>query len=338
MVKVIRKHLHLSIIGLIVAAALYGESLRPVLLPLNTNSQIIFSGLVTALGYDIGLLVDSIIKKIDISKKFQLNTKIKYFLIILIGIVAFFITQSYLNSQQLQRNSLKIETDTPNWIVIVLGSFFVAFLIHQIAILIRTFAKFCAAHIRLPFNIHIIQSLVWMAIASLGALITFILVIVVQVSLDISARPSLRETQKPVSTLRSGGPLSLISWEGIGQTGREFVSRDVELYGVYFQDNTEIETMEPIRIYAGIDNETDLTKRVDLIMREFERTRAFERSVVIMFTPSGSGWVNPVAIDAVEFITKSNSASVSLQYSNNQAIVQYIRDRELPGKASQTHL
>jgi uncharacterized membrane protein len=132
---------------------------------------------------------------------------------------------------------------------------------------------------------------------------------------------------QPNSLLRSGGPDSFVSWEGLGQKGQEFVASEAEeKYGV--------SAAEPVRVYAGLHNEEDLEERVRVIMREFERTRAFERTHIVLFTPSGTGWVNPVAVQAAERFTKGDIASVSIQYADNAAVVQYLIDRNIPGKAS----
>ncbi|MBI2577574.1 MAG: alpha/beta-hydrolase family protein [Candidatus Wildermuthbacteria bacterium] len=116
----------------------------------------------------------------------------------------------------------------------------------------------------------------------------------------------------------------MVFWEGLGQKGKEFVVRSYDA-GL---------SQKPIRLYAGIDNEASLEKRVDLILQEFERTKAFERKAVMIFTPSGTGWVNPVAVEAAEEALDGDIASVAMQYSNNAAVLQYLIDKDIPGEAS----
>lgn len=323
---------HLSITGFFVACFLFLESLRPVLLPLNIKSQIIFSSIVIAIGYDLGLLLEFAIFKLGFSKIFIKNRK-KYILIILIGILTVFQTQTYLTSQQKHFASFGITRIPPNLYEMILGSFILALIILQIGKIIRIFGKFCAKHIRKPKIRVIAYSLVLILTTGLGYLALTFSIFALQVSLDISSRTKAIERQPINSEFRSSGLNSIISWEGLGQKGKEFVSTEEALSDIGIS-NLPKKEMEPIRIYAGIGNEPNLEKRVEIIMKEFERTKAFKRSVITMFTPSGSGWVNPVAVDSVEYITKGNSASVSLQYSNNQAIVQYIKDPKIPGKAS----
>ena len=50
-------------------------------------------------------------------------------------------------------------------------------------------------------------------------------------------------------------------------------------------------------------------------MRELQRSGAFERSVLVLVTPTGTGWIDPAAMNAVEYLHHGDIASVALQYS-----------------------
>lgn len=323
----------LSLTGFFVACVLFIESLRPVLLPLNIKSQIIFSSIVIAIGYDLGLLLEFAIFKLGFFK-IRIKNRKKYLLYSLISIVTIFQTQTFLASQQKYFSTFGILKVTPSWILVILGSILFALIILFFGNLIRIFGKYCAKHVQKSKSRILIYCTVFILTTGLGYLLLIFSIVALQISVDISSRSKPIEQKPTKSVLRSSGQNSLITWEGLGQKGKEFISTENALNDIGFSNNLPIKEMEPIRIYAGIGNEVNLEKRIDLIMKEFERTKAFERSVVVMFTPSGSGWVNPVAVDSVEYITNGNSASVSLQYSDNQPIVQYIKDPKMPGRAS----
>jgi uncharacterized membrane protein len=55
--------------------------------------------------------------------------------------------------------------------------------------------------------------------------------------------------------------------------------------------------------------------RAKLALEELKRVGGFERSVLIVVTPTGTGWVDPAAIDSVEHLHHGAVASVALQYS-----------------------
>src|SRR5690606_14464545 len=45
------------------------------------------------------------------------------------------------------------------------------------------------------------------------------------------------------------------------------------------------------------------------------RVKAFERKVLVVITPTGTGWVDPAAMDATEYLYHGDIASVAMQYS-----------------------
>jgi uncharacterized membrane protein len=52
-----------------------------------------------------------------------------------------------------------------------------------------------------------------------------------------------------------------------------------------------------------------------LALEELKRIGGFERPVLIVVTPTGTGWVDPAAMDSVEYLHDGAVASVALQYS-----------------------
>lgn len=313
---------HISITGMVIACILYRESLRPVLLPLNTYPQIFFSGIVIALGYDFGLMLNWIAKKLGF-KKINLNLNIKYLFLLLASFFLILATIISMRHQQDFRTFLNISKPAPNWFLVPVGSVIIALLLLQTGHIIRSFAGYIARIIGKPFPV--VHTIVWILIVSVGYLSLVSSFFFLQTSLDVSTRPDISNLEPPASQLFSGSSESQIAWEGLGQKGQEFISIK--------SDFTE-KVKDPIRIYAGINNETNLEKRVQSIMNDFERTKAFDRSTIVLFTPSGSGWVNPVAVETVEKLTKGDSVSISLQYSNKQAVIQYIMDPQAAGRSS----
>ena len=118
---------------------------------------------------------------------------------------------------------------------------------------------------------------------------------------------------RPVSPLRSGSPDSLVDWNTLGRHGRSFVGQ-----GPSTQDIAEFtgkEAMEPIRIFVSPAQAENLRDRAALAVKELERTGAFDREYLIVSTPTGSGWVEPAAAAAVEYLHDGNTAQVAMQYS-----------------------
>ena len=50
-------------------------------------------------------------------------------------------------------------------------------------------------------------------------------------------------------------------------------------------------------------------------MRELDRTEAFNRGVLLVVSPTGTGYVNYQAVEALEYLTRGDCVTVTLQYS-----------------------
>ncbi len=56
-------------------------------------------------------------------------------------------------------------------------------------------------------------------------------------------------------------------------------------------------------------------ERADLALEELKRVGAFERSLLIVATPTGTGWLDPGAVDTIEYLHRGDTAIVATQYS-----------------------
>jgi len=117
----------------------------------------------------------------------------------------------------------------------------------------------------------------------------------------------------PANPLKTGSTGSLIPWQDLGFRGREFVTSGPtaeKISGFLHQP-----ALEPIRVYVGLNAAETAKDRAALALAELKRTGAFERSTLIVVVPTGTGWVDPAAMDTVEYLHHGDVASVALQYS-----------------------
>jgi len=117
----------------------------------------------------------------------------------------------------------------------------------------------------------------------------------------------------PTEAIKTGSEDSLVSWDGLGRQGRHFVAfgpRATDIGAFWRQD-----AMEPIRAYVGLNNADTVEARAALALKELQRQNAFDRSILVIIAPTGTGWVDPAAMDTLEFLHRGNVASVALQYS-----------------------
>lgn len=121
------------------------------------------------------------------------------------------------------------------------------------------------------------------------------------------------EIAAPSNPLRTGSSASLIDWHGLGRQGRHFIASG--------PGRAEIETfwstaaMEPIRVYAGLNSAETIKERAKLALDELIRQGGFERSTLVIVTPTGTGWIDPAAMDTLDYLNRGDVASVALQYS-----------------------
>ncbi|GAA4664418.1 alpha/beta-hydrolase family protein [Gordonia humi] len=134
------------------------------------------------------------------------------------------------------------------------------------------------------------------------------------------------DSEPPTSTLRSGGPDSLVSWESLGREGRVFVSKGPTV--AQLSEFNGAPAVEPIRAYAGLDSADNVHDAAELAVRELERTGAFERKLIAVGGTTGSGWVNKAMVDSLEYMYNGDVATVSIQYSYLPSWLSFIVDKE----------
>lgn len=111
----------------------------------------------------------------------------------------------------------------------------------------------------------------------------------------------------------SGSADSQIRWSDIGKNGKIFVSEGPT--AVDISELTGRPTQEPIRVYAGYNTGESLEERAQIALDELIRVGGFDREVLIVATPTGTGWLDPSAVDPLEYLHDGDIATVSMQYS-----------------------
>lgn len=139
------------------------------------------------------------------------------------------------------------------------------------------------------------------------------------------------EIPQPSSPLRSGGPESLESWDSLGAPGRKIVAGGAD--AALIEATIGAPALEPIRVYAGKSTSRSLEATVQAVLAELERTGAFEREVLVLFTGTGTGWLQEWSLSAIEFLTGGNCATASLQYSVYTSAMSFLVDRRSPQEA-----
>ncbi|MFI8103239.1 alpha/beta hydrolase [Streptomyces sp. NPDC086023] len=142
---------------------------------------------------------------------------------------------------------------------------------------------------------------------------------------------SLRDTEtpegvhQPTSTLRSGGPGSLIPWDTLGRQGRAFTGSGPTAADIgAFTHRT---AREPVRAYAGLDTAGSAEDRAERAVADLQRAGGFDRANLLVMTTTGSGWVDPAAVDTFEYLGSGDAATVAMQYSYLPSWLSYLVDQ-----------
>src|SRR5215470_16319401 len=123
-------------------------------------------------------------------------------------------------------------------------------------------------------------------------------------------------TTPPDMETVSGCPASAVAWPSLGREGVRFVNLALTRQEIADVTGSPIEAVKaPVRAFAGLASGPAVDGRVDLVMEDLARLGAFERSVLCVASPTGSGYINYVAIETLEYLTRGDCATVALQYS-----------------------
>lgn len=168
-------------------------------------------------------------------------------------------------------------------------------------------------------------------VLALAGLVVGVLRVVDGIYAERNGRPAASVTE-PASTYRSAGTGSAIAWSTLGRHGGNFVGGGPDAAEIAAL--TGLPAQQPIRVYAGLASAPTIAERARLVVAELERTGAFQRSVLVVATATGSGWLEPQTMDAIEFLHAGDTAVASMQYAYTPSWVSFVFDPDAPVEAS----
>ena len=121
----------------------------------------------------------------------------------------------------------------------------------------------------------------------------------------------------PTGTDIAGGQGSLINWGAMGQPGRDYVTTGPSAAAI--TAFTGREAKQPVRVYVGLAQAETPEARAQVALAELKRLGGFDRKVLIVAMPTGTGWMDPGAVDTVEYMQGGDIATVAVQYSYLQS-------------------
>jgi uncharacterized membrane protein len=125
------------------------------------------------------------------------------------------------------------------------------------------------------------------------------------------------ESSPPADPRMAGSVASLIDWGAMGRPGRDFIrgGPDQTMISAF----TGRPAKKPIRVYVGRAQADTPEERAEIALAELKRLGAFERKILVVASPTGTGWLDPGAHGTVEYMHDGDVATVAVQYSYLQS-------------------
>ena len=103
----------------------------------------------------------------------------------------------------------------------------------------------------------------------------------------------------------------------MGQPGRDYVTTGPSAAAI--AAFTGREAIQPIRVYVGRAQAETAEERAAVALEELKRLGGFSRKVLVVAMPTGTGWLDPGAVDTVEYMHGGDIATIAVQYSYLQS-------------------
>lgn len=307
--------------GLWLGTLFFAGSLTPSLVPRDALLQGALSGISFALGYGVGVSFRAAWRFLGLPDLARGNIGGALKLLaaaVCVGIAALFLWRAsdWQNSVRLPMGMAPVEGVRPIFVgTVALAVALVLLLLGRLFKLIaqrtaRLSGRVAPRRVSVLIGIGVAAATFW-AIGSNVVLEAGIRALDASYSsLDVLVDDHLQPPDEP---FRTGSAASFIRWSQLGRQGRAAVSAG--------PSRAEIEAftgevaLDPLRIYIGLNSAETIRDRVELAFREMLRVGAFDRSVLVVTTPTGTGWLDPASQMPLEYLHRGNVATVAIQYS-----------------------
>ena len=335
----------LSFLGVIAALAMYAVSVSPSLMARSWAWHAVASGILVACGYVDGVVVQNVAQLVIRLTGLTISASEPVELGFRIGIGALFalwwiyaVIQSYRRARKAAALVNMPGETFGEYLLGTAGAVVVSWMLLRI--------------------VGALNRLCWMLIASLDAhmprpaAIVVSMVILFAIMFFLTSKVILRGgigffrrkaeqlnmrtargIYQPFVPERSASPASSVTWESVGGQGRVFLGR-----GPSRLDIAQVcggVAMEPIRVYSGMPTGgSGIEQAAATVVAELHRTGAFDRAVILIAASTGSGWVDEWQVQPLEFLTRGNCATASLQYSYVPSALNWLTGLEPAQEAS----
>ena len=315
------------------AALFFAFSLLPSLLPRTAIMQGVVSGITVALGYGVGTSLRWLATFLGLpALRGQAHRVLVGGWSVVLTVALAWSVWRQVGWQNEVRALFGMEPGTPTvWLVIVPVTLLVAAILLVLARTVRKLFRSINRRLqqRLPRRVAAllggVTSVVLLSILWNGVLVDgfFALANRTFAPIDTATDEGVVPT---VSAARSGGPGSRVDWETLGRKGRTFVATGPSVEELEAFHGRQ--AREPIRVYVGLRSADTPDLRAQLVLEELQRTGAFDRQVLVVATTTGTGYLEPNAMDSLEYVHNGDTAIAGVQYSYLPSWISLLADQD----------
>ncbi|WP_233808009.1 alpha/beta-hydrolase family protein [Paraburkholderia sp. HP33-1] len=311
--------------GSLLALLFWWQSLTPTLIPRSWGTQTVIGAICLAIGYGLGTLADRGVHRLiarwrrspgsEIRRRSWIVLAVAWLIALVLG------SNLWLGWQNEQRSFMGMASLVwlDGLLVGVLSPFAAALLVvvgRVVARGVGAVKRFIQGHvpsiISLPATALLIV-VIGMALGrgvALPALTRFSNFVHAQRNEDTT-----EGTVAPESSAVSGSSGSFVAWDTLGRMGRDFVATVTTRRQLAMFHGTDAGLVDPVRVYVGVRSADSLEQRAQLAVRELERAGGFDRKVLVVWVPTGTGWIVPNGSASLEQLYRGDTAIVAIQYS-----------------------
>ncbi len=309
----------LSVVGIAAGFAFFAASLTPSLMPRSFVVQGALSGISAAVGYFFGVVLTWLWQYLELPAARTRLLMLKSVVFaggLLVSVGFLWRAAAWQNSIRELWHMPPLDTAEPTKLAAVAAVVFV------VAILVGRLFEWTVSSISKLLN-RFVPRRVSNVVGGLLAVLLFWSVVegvLLRGALHL-ADSSFRKVDAlieddvplPADAMHTGSAASLVSWDGLGRQGRHFIASGPTAadIGAFWKSAAK----EPVRVYVGLNNADTIEARAKLALEEMKRVGAFDRSLLVIIAPTGTGWIDPAALDTLEYLHHGDVASVGLQYS-----------------------
>jgi uncharacterized membrane protein len=333
-----------SVTGSSLALLFWWQSLTPTLIPRSWEVQAALSAVCVGIGYGIGTLAGGLVQRLLGRPGRSIGDLIRrrsWIVLVAAWLVAVILGARTWTSWQNEQRTFMGMTSIVRLDGVLMSA--LSLLAGVLLVLVgRVISKGVAASNRC------IQSHP-PPVASATALVLLLLVIgfgrgaalraLTAAAHSIYARANEQTTEgirRPDSSSVSGSRASFVAWDSLGRMGRDFVATATTRQELRTFHGADAKTADPVRVYVGVSSADSIAERAQLAVRELERAGGFERKVLVVWVPTGTGWMVAKAATALEELHRGDTAIVAIQYSFLPSQVSVLLDAGLAKAAGTT--